>query len=368
MPKVIFLNCHKARNGFITEDRLPHAYRLTAKFFDSGVIDRTGTLETGFDYTILDPLNEVLHLKSHLTFAEICDQVAHQIVDEALSKNTNIQVLWSGGIDSTVALIGLIKACREKGCMDILEILLTLKSINEYPLFYNEYINHKLKIVPIAPPISRHFDEAKLIVTGEHGDQLFGSDKLKPLIENKTAFLPYEEIIPIVLIQKLGGKGKAKKVMDYLAPQLAKCPFPIRTAYDLMWWMNISMKWQQVTLRLAVFRGEKVKETYESIRHFFRDKAFQIWSFNNHDKKIIDSWGNYKYIAKEYIYAFTKDEQYLNEKTKEPSLKSVILNRKKRGDRRYRILMREDFQPQIEVFLRQNRIRNNQITEKIAEK
>lgn len=55
-------------------------------------------------------------------------------------------------------------------------------------------------------------------------------------------------------------------------------------------------------------------------------------------------------VAKEYICAFTSNEDYRNAKTKEPSLKHVILDRAAQGDERYQIVMSTDYQPVIETF------------------
>lgn len=100
---VIFLNSHRAKSGVLNGQRLPEGYILACKFFDCGIIDRTATLDQGFDYSVLDPIPE--NRGGTLSFAEVCDAVASDIVSRAREEDRPIRILWSGGIDSTVALI-----------------------------------------------------------------------------------------------------------------------------------------------------------------------------------------------------------------------------------------------------------------------
>ncbi len=85
------------------------------------------------------------------------------------------------------------------------------------------------------------------------------------------------------------------------------------------------MKWQAVSLRIVKNKFWKQSFKLEkNIFHFFKTDDFQLWSMNNHENKIKDTWTSYKFIAKEYIHQFFPDEDYLLNKEKEPSLKNVI--------------------------------------------
>lgn len=345
---VIFLNSHRAKSGVLNGQRLPEGYILACKFFDCGIIDRTATLDQGFNYEVLDAIPE--NTGGTLSFAEICDQVAADIVARARAEDRPIRVLWSGGIDSTVALIALMKALPEEE-YSRLEPLLNMISINEYPLFFRRHILHKLPFRHCLPPITNHFGERELLVTGEHGDQLFGSDKLLPLIANGLSEEAWENVLPLHLFEKFGKMKKVGRLIDYLKPQVAAAPQPINSTFELFWWLNYSIKWQQVSLRLPVFTFRPdVEGIFDRTHHFFRDVRFQQWSIANHPNRACTRLSDYKMVAKEYIHAFTDDEEYLNTKTKEPSLKHVILDRAVQGNDRYRIVMGTDYKPVIETF------------------
>ncbi len=343
----IFLNSHRAKSGLLGDIKLPEPYILAAKFFDCGVIDRTATLDVGFDQIIMDPIPAV-NDQDHKSFAEICEEQGRAIVDEALAKDVTIKVLWSGGIDSTVALIALINNLQEDSKI---KVFLNMTSINEYPYFFRKHILNKLPFKVIKPPLASCFGGQGLIVTGEHGDQLFGSDKLLPLMVNKLAYEHYQDILPIYLMDKFGSRRKTDLLIDYLEPQIQASPVPIRTTFDLFWWFNLTLKWQQVSLRMPVFSFEKdLKELYLRFRHFFRGDDFQIWSIRNHENRAASSLETYKLVAKQYIHSFTNDDEYLASKSKEPSLKHIIIDRKTQGVTRYRASVSEDFVAIVEQF------------------
>jgi len=354
---VLFLNSHRGKSGTLNGKNLPEEYVLACKFFDCGIIDRTQTLSLGFDYSVLDPIPELGApagaKEGARGFSDICDAVATDLCTRARAENRKIRVLWSGGIDSTVALIALLKAMPEAE-HDRIVPLLNMISINEYPLFFRRYILKNLPFQQVPAPITQHFGDRDLVVTGEHGDQLFGSDKLLPLIRNGLAYESWEEVLPLHLFEKFGKTKKVDKLLAFLRPQFAAAPVPIQSTYELFWWLNYSLKWQQVTLRLPIFTfRDDVRAVFDRTCHFFRDDRFQRWSIANHPHRHSEGLTDYKLAAKQYIHAFTNDDAYLQTKTKEPSLKNVILDRSAQGNTRYRITMGTDFLPAVETFHRQ---------------
>jgi len=350
---VIFLNSHRGKSGVLNGERLPEDYILACKFFDCGIIDRSQTLDQGFAYSVLDPISgEVGPPPGPGDFGQVCDAVATDIVERARREDRVIRVLWSGGIDSTVALIALLRVLPKEEYHRLLP-LLNMISIDEYPLFFRQYILHQLPFKHSRAPITAHFGKRDLLVTGEHGDQLFGSDKVLPLIQNGLCYEPWEKVLPLHLFEKFSSRKKTDRLLAYLAPQIAAAPVDIRSTFDLFWWLNFSIKWQQVTLRLPVFSFEDdTRSIYDRMHHFFRDERFQQWSINNHPNRACDGPMSYKQAAKDYIFKFTGDKEYQRLKTKEPSLKNVILNRKEQGNVRYRISMGDDFSPNVETFHR----------------
>ncbi|MEX6625419.1 hypothetical protein [Tenacibaculum salmonis] len=297
-------------------------YLQSCIFFGATLIDRTQNLDSGIDFTILDKIPQISNTSK--TFSEICSERACEIIDTTHGK---IKVLWSGGIDSTVALISLINELKYIDKINRLTILLSKESIIEYPTFFNDIIENKLNYEMIKTTIFNHIQPIETIITGEHGDQLFGSDKLKYPVITGDAFSPYEDILEFIISRKLGTDKFTNQIIDFINPVIKQSPFEIITLYDYMWWLNFSLKWQTVSMRLIHGLERNHEDLETTVFHFFKSNNFQIWSLENHSSKIKKEWSSYKYIAKEFIYEFHKDPFYLEKKEKEQSLKEVLVNK-----------------------------------------
>ncbi len=354
MSKILYINTHAARYGWYFGRRMPRGYSLAAKFWGSGLIDRTKTLYTGFPYQSLYPMPTLSSVGPAADIGILCDQMGTRLVREAINAQKKIQIFWSGGIDSTAAAVALIKAGTQLDCLDSqVEFVITDESTSEYPDFYTRFIKplrHKF----VSAPVTSHFSPRNLIVTGEHGDQIFGSAKAEAYVADGRAFERYEAVLPDILTETLGSASDADTVIRYVEPLLQASPIKLHTIFDAFWWINYSCKWQTVGLRLAVFRVTDVRESFAALRHFFTHPSFQEWSLHHHDKKIQRSWQSYKMPLKEYIFQFTGDDDYRQNKVKVPSLKAVFIGDVMRRPPAYRILMDESFQPVFWEFQRRS--------------
>src|ERR1041385_110905 len=79
------------------------------KIYNSSVVpvDRTNTLKLPVKTHSLFPMP--IYRKFDVPFQEICDRRAKELLQRAEEMAVTIYSFWSGGIDSTLALISLIK-------------------------------------------------------------------------------------------------------------------------------------------------------------------------------------------------------------------------------------------------------------------
>jgi hypothetical protein len=344
--RAIYLKFNRADTGWIGPTRLPRDYVLACRFFHCGIMDRTRTLDQGFDYRTLDPIPPPA--VNGPAFAELCDRTGAALVAEALETGQRIHVVWSGGIDSTTALIAVMSAASAVGRTEVVRIAASYSSVQENPRFFRQHIAGKYPVDPVLHPIWEFLDGSALNVTGEHGDQLFRSQLLESYVRRGLAATPYQEILPFVLLEQLGNPVNAFRVSHYLRPVIAAAPVPIHTLFDYLWWLNFALKWQDVTLRLAAPRGSDARAVFGSLRHFFRSQEFQAWSLANPSIRRLPVWTNYKETAKRYILDFTGDHDYYHTKEKEDSLRNVLAD--PNSERAFRAHMNDDFQPIIAGF------------------
>jgi len=119
-------------------------------------------------------------------------------------------------------------------------------------------------------------------------------------------------------------------MLEYLA---SKAPVPIETNFHFLWWINFNLKWQSVFLRTLSYTAERNKTALsaayvdEHFVPFFNTEEFQLWSMNNLDKRMSGDWSTYKWVAKDIIFEFTKDDSYRRNKVKKGSLFFIILRK-----------------------------------------
>lgn len=390
---------HVARGGSLgAHDMLYYLERL----FGHCLIDRTGTLTRRSPVKILRPLAPKLP-DFNLSIDKICDARARHIIARAEREHRKIAVLWSGGIDSTSVAVSLLRNVPEANWKSI-HILYTDRSKEENETFYEwlrvhttmNYLGETINEIyrPLADSQSSSVF-LPLIVTGELGDQIFGSMLAEYFYNTETTFksktnnkkqqsqptptrstssvtnerslrnscsvgggkrstatsgtharvtaatsmmssmmssmltkdddLESEEEERGRLISKASSfmRGKhnqawrkffndflkhykivppkaAPLMIAYIEPQIKKSPVPIVNAYDLLWWLNFSMKWQHVSLRIPLLM-EYTGEAQSTLRmnrtvNFFDTDDFEQWSYHNHHLKMYDrsDWATYK--------------------------------------------------------------------------
>jgi len=318
-PKSIaFLNAGLAIRPTVLGHDVPIGYRQACRFFGVGLIDRTGTLDHGFVPQIIDPVpNEFSNVPD---MAHLCADRAAKIVAEARETDQSIRLLWSGGIDSTCVAAALLTALGDD--TGLLEVAYSNESVAEYRKFFRMLKKRGIRLTKI-----KHVSEAltpdALIVTGEHGDQIFGS-MLAENIPFPELQRPWREVMPGHIAAKIGEEG-ARDMLQWMQPQLSACPVPLVTTYDFLWWANFSMKWQTVSQRVLATLETAIerKAVAPLLRHFFRTEDFQRWALANPDQKIRNDWPSYKYALKDIIFDFNGDKRYRKNKIKERSLRGL---------------------------------------------
>lgn len=293
-------------------------------------IDRTGTLPTSGLKVSCDPIPDATGFDK--SFELVMLERAKAVWE---ANDGPIAVSWSGGIDSTGALVALLKTARQ-GDLDRLTVQYTsgfgLSSVTEYPHFFANFIDEKLNKQEI------HFDsmrlnngpiqmfdaairnrlaevaENSLLVTGEFGDQLFGS----------AAFAMHPERISMSSAEFLEHSDRIfyKPYMDEIRAFNEKSPIDTTNLVDMLWWWNFAVKWNEIAFRSTI--AAKESSTLKNFHHFYQHEDFQKWSINNPHLKVGKTAESYKFTLKDFIYDYTKDADYRDKKTKVGSLRVRI--------------------------------------------
>ena len=298
---------HYSKNFFVEENRFINVHNPIS--YIGGLLRAPRPVDRTDKFNLLNMTYSPIPIVGNWnkSFGECCMSRAK----EFWKKGKPITLFWSGGIDSSVALISLLE---EKHNTDILNIRYTQNSIEEFPEMWKKLVKDKNNPIHDKDVIDKKlFEDHDIIkITGECGDQCFGSDALLDKWDyiNKD----WETIFTF------GYDNMA--IVEVLFEIVELAPFEIKTIFDLYWWINFCFKWEDVNSRI-VFKYAQTPH-WQSTFSFFNTEDFQKWSINNHDIKHQGTWKTYKQPAKEFINKYLKDENYRKNKTKELSLIKVL--------------------------------------------
>jgi len=261
-----------------------------------------------------ETIEEILTLpNNNFSFEDQVHKTALEIKEK--TKGSNVYLMYSGGIDSTSALVGIMNTWDEEDLKRVY-ILMSYRSILEFPEMWS-VINQKFKGRIINSLVDTNiFLNEGYIITGELGDQLFGSDIILSLVDyygEEGIHMPWKDNIKTFYSTIFSKNFDIDLFINMYSETCEYCPFEIKSCFDFLWWFNFTNKWQLVKYRvLSQSRFDNPKEQVSKIINFFDTPEFQRWSLDNHDLKIQKTLNSYKYTAKEYIVKHTKFVNYLN--------------------------------------------------------
>ncbi len=308
-------------------------YSLFFKLYGNWTIpvDRTGTVAMPVRTLSLFPIPQFRPFSK--TFEELCDERAIQVLAGAERLSTTMYVLYSGGIDSTCLLVSLLKHATPEQREHIV-VLLSHESIVENPRFYDEHIRGKLR-VGSSISFTELIGEDRYLLSAEHNDMVMGSEKIGKMMTQygpESIYRPYnrETVAGLFSAVLSGDTDMAYFYVDLFERIRDVAPVPIENNMDFLWWANFVVKWQSCFHYILLFtpprNAHKVTQKYLDKRFisFYNTDEFQLWSMNNPDKRIKDTWKSYKWVCKDIIYKYNKDAEYRDNKTKKGSLLPLI--------------------------------------------
>jgi hypothetical protein len=229
-------------------------------------------------------------------FDDIMLARATELKVESEQLNKPLRVMWSGGLDST----GLVLALREVGANPI--IYMSTTSIKENSsMFYDVITKYDFKFLG-----GGEFDNG-LLVSGECGDQLFGSDMMVKMAEEDLFSADFKSAI-----YKAHPTNRllAKRFIELYEPIIKECPQPIETTAQFFWWWNFSQKWQYVTYQYLT-NFPNLKTNLETWRPFFNTNDFQAWAIAAPSEYKIRPGAlrkTYKWAMRQFITKYGKFE------------------------------------------------------------
>ena len=278
-------------------------YRKYGMDTQNFVYDRTGTIP---HYINIKPNLAVIPTVDN--FNKSFETVVKERCEELLSYGKTINVVWSGGIDSTLALFGLIKYANDKSQIKVYG---TYSSILESGDMFDRYIlplgiEHKISVTK-----TKEFEDSdQIYVTGFMGNQLFGPTDDFSKNSAVTLFhhqFNYED--PLAHYSKC----ITDEMFEFLKPMIEASPKKIETVRDLRWWFIFNLDWYT-----AKFDALVNTKNRSDVFHFFDTEDFQRYAISTKEPftKVVGDSLTHRWVMRELIEEYSGNKHYAWNKTK----------------------------------------------------
>lgn len=273
-------------------------------------IDRTKTVEGQDTFVICTPIP--VNAQS-IVLNDAITSAANAVV----AYNRPIYLLWSGGIDSTTVLYALLATGVQ------FTVIMDSHTAAEYACLAESLLSG------VEPQISVMHSTVQnrinlnqfvldnpnaLFVTGELGDQTFGSDTLFRFTYNERS-LPVKEAVIAGILHKDIYEYCRRSVASLLGAEADSM-----TLAEFLWSLNFVFKYQTVQLRTGAFRLKSQGEPKNCV-HFFDTEMFNAYALDNYKSNVaFELPAEYKMPLKDYIFSQNGDSVYRDTKLKEASL------------------------------------------------
>ncbi len=233
----------------------------------NAIYDRTGNLP---HFLNISP--DKHPIPSTEGFNKSFHEVSVERAKQLLSLGKKINVMWSGGIDSTYILYMLYECASDKSQVKVSG---TYNSIIESGDLFDRDIKNKFECdIGVAKRNDLNYKNSEEIyVSGMCGNQLFGpTDDMfatgdtamfhHTLGTPKTIYEPYEKNVP-------------EDILEFFQPMIDASPRKIETVADLRWYCIFNLDWYT-----AIYEHKILLDThkFDLIHGFFDSEDFQRWA------------------------------------------------------------------------------------------
>ena len=269
--------------------------------------------------------------KTILNYSQPFDQSFDQVSDQrcldlrASHWHKPWVVLWSGGIDSTVMLVSILRTLPP-GDFKNIKIWCNNASIYENPRFF---INHiKPNFECISDHSTHNMDHDVFLLCGEPGYAL-GLEKYVGVVEqsgfdNAGHDLLWadnrDKLVKFFTKQSRPAEWPAEInfsnwLYNAMEENILSTGLPIHTVSEWWYWLLFNQNWTtNIMHHVDHFCDQKNHSKYfENYIPWYNSNDYQLWIIHNFTKII--KMKN-KSIVKQYIYTIFKDEYYLTFKPK----------------------------------------------------
>jgi hypothetical protein len=278
--------------------------------------DDTGFFDNEYDMVRQIPTKPLVIGDTVPEFSPLFDKVMNDYFIRCLTKRQKINMMYSGGIDSTAIAAAILKSPYAKDLKHYTTFHISESSIWENPEFYWKHIipNFRIKAIDYDNTLA---DDSSWL-GGEFGDNIQSvliAQYQAGVLGNGTYAKNYKTEIPCYL-RTMGVK---ESFIEKMVAFGETCPFPLINCQQYWWWFSYTNRWQDFYYRLYKWSRHTVSYKEYQERVFYPFLELQNWGATrvaNLNLDNVEAIENVRRPFKEYTYDFDKNIDFLENKGK----------------------------------------------------
>ena len=269
-----------------------------------------------------------------LDFSSITDSTAVDLRKRRFDRPWYID--WSGGIDSTVILVAIMKQF-DRADYENITVLLNATSVWENPDFFTQQIQPNFRYVNTEEFNQELCRLPHYRIHGDPADMLWGASKgLQAKKDGVDLKRPWRCRDPewMRFNSRLFGPESAEWIYQHMSQNIDSVPqYSIESVADWYWWLNFNFKWiQKMVYDFGLDTKQTATEFFDSILPWYAQPIYQQWSIAKGRFSLVTGGvETYKTEAKDYIFAWDKNAYYRQFKTKFDSSAHSLVRSKYRS-------------------------------------
>lgn len=232
-------------------------------------------------------------------------------VNELTQRGCRLNLLWSGGIDSTAIAVAFLKHCTD---LKALRILYSPWSTYEHPEFYKLLQDRSdIELLDISGEQYLDLDLDGIFISGDCGDELHASLDQSFFERHGYEFLfsSWKDFFYSQLPDH--------SFIDFCEQHFSAAGKPIQTVLDARWWFYASCKLTSIlnSQKLSFFTSGH--STFDPTRlvGFFNCDAYEQFIYFNTDQIVLNSnYASWRQFLKDYCCEFDNLEHWRINKEK----------------------------------------------------
>lgn len=282
-------------------------------------VDRTGTVHSPLNYKIYRPWQVP-------TQCGTLDEALQRRVLDLCQTGETINVMWSGGIDSTTAVTAFLRHAPDLAQIKIFYSPFSVYEHNQYLDFLKQY--PQLECIDTSGENYMTQQWPGIWISGDGGDELNASldDSFLKAYGTDIVHRPWKEFFHSQQQQK----SMSTNLIEFAEKFYSLAGRPINTVLEARWFFYATMK-----LRILMSHKYDLLCDYpdmqsDRVQAFFDCDSFESWVYFNTDKIFAGSeYRNWKQYLKDYCYEHDGLADWRDNKVKRESFQLMLYTMKK---------------------------------------